>query len=245
VFVAKPLALTSTEARRYLAARKQGVVVTAGQLASAWQPWPTMLRLASEGRVGRLLTMRASHQHFHYAGFPDQLWYADPSEGDLCNWLGWYPVEALVAALGPIAQVTGVARQAASAHGNLPDHVVGLFELADGRHATANVYFTIGPSWPMPMHEGELVGESGVIRYMGPGNTVQILDDQGAHLVPFDAGPDQLALEFDRFVTAIRGEGEPLLSVEHAVHVAEVCAAWHESTLLGRAVQVPAPPAEP
>lgn len=237
LFVAKPMAVTGDEAQRYLAAREAGVVVAAGQLASAWQPWPTMLRLAAEGRIGRVLSMRAMHQHFDYNGFPAQLWYSDPKEGDAFNWLGWYPVEAITAAMGQVARVHGVGRQLASSFGDMPDHLAGVFELADGRYATANVYFTIG-QWGMPMHEGELIGEQGALRYYGPGESVQVLTDAGEESVPFDEGPDQLTREFAAFVEAVKGQGDAAVSVERAVHVVEVCAAWQDAARTGTSVDV-------
>lgn len=237
VLVAKPIALSASEARRYLRARERGVVVAAVQAASAWQPWPTMLRLADEGSIGRVLTMRVMHQHGDYSSFPSTMWYADPREGDMFNWLGWYPAEAITAAMGPVARVSGVARRTVSSHGDMPDHVAGIFDLVDGRHATANVYFTIG-DWPMPMQEGELVGESGVLRHCGPGSTVQLLNAEGERQLPFDAGPDQLAAEFAAFIDAVRGSGNPVVEVERAVHVASVCAAWRESAAIGGPVAV-------
>lgn len=237
LLVAKPMALGAAEARAYLRAQDKGVVVAAVQAASAWQPWPTMLRLANEGRIGRVLTMRVMHQHGNYAAFPSQLWYADPAEGDAFNWLGWYPVEAVTAAMGPIARVSGVGRRTASSHGDMPDHLAGIFELVDGRHATANVYFTIG-EWPVPTHEGELVGDAGILRYAGPGDEVQILDAAGETRVPFDSGPDQLAAEFAAFVDAVRGNGQPVVDVHRGVHVAGACAAWRESARTGRPVDV-------
>jgi predicted dehydrogenase len=244
VFAAKPMAVTVDEARRYAlaagaaAAGSAGVVVTAGQTASAWQPWPTMLRLLGEGRIGRLLSMRVMHQHGDYNAFPEQLWYADPKEGDAFNWLGWYPAEVVTAALGPVARVHGVGRQLASSYGDMPDHLAGVFETADGRYATANVYFTIGP-WGMPMHEGELVGTDGVLRFQGPGSAVQVLDADGVSTVPLDDGPEQLTLEVARFVDAILGRGEPALSLDRAVHVVAVCNAWQEAARTGTAVPVP------
>ncbi|MBW3560951.1 MAG: Gfo/Idh/MocA family oxidoreductase [Actinobacteria bacterium] len=241
VFAAKPLALTSTEARRYLAAREAGLVVTAGQTARAWQPYPTLLRLIDEGRIGRLLTMHVMHQHGHYDDFPPEVWYSDPGEGDACNWLGWYPIEAIVRTMGPVARVHGVARQTASDHDALPDQLAAIVEMVDERFATAVVRFTIG-EWPLPMHEAELIGTEGVARYHGPGETVQVLDATGESKVPFDVGESQLVLEVDRFIAAVRGEGEPVLDVETAVHVAETCAAWRESAASGRPVDVPVIP---
>lgn len=225
VFAAKPMALTGDDARRYLAARDAGVVFAAGQLASTWQPWPTMLRLAREGRIGRVLSMRVMHQHYDYNGFPEQLWYSDPKEGDAFNWLGWYPVEVITAAMGTVSRVQGVGRQLKSAFGDMPDHLAGVFEMEGGGYATANVYFTIG-QWGLPMHEGELIGEKGVLRFYGPADAVQLLDDDGETRVPLDEGADQLTAEFAAFVAAVQGDGEPLVSVERAVHVVDVCDAW-------------------
>lgn len=241
VFAAKPLALTSVDARRYLAARRSGLVVTAGQTASAWQPYPTLLRLVDEGRIGRLLTMHVMHQHGNYDDFPSSVWYSDPGEGDACNWLGWYPIEAIVRAMGPVARVHGVARRTASHHGQLPDQLAAIVELVDGRFATAVVRFTIG-EWDLPMHEAELIGAEGVARYHGPGETVQLLDAAGESEVPFDGGEVELALELDRFIAAVRGQGQPVLEVEAAVHVAETCAAWRESAASGVPVDVPVMP---
>ena len=229
IFAAKPMALTGDDARRYLGLRDAGLVFAAGQLASAWQPWPTMLRLAAEGRIGRVLTMRVMHQHYDYNAFPEQLWYSDPKEGDAFNWLGWYPVEAITAAMGPsVTRVQGVGRQLKSSYGDMPDHLAGVFEFEDGRYATANVYFTIG-QWGLPMHEGELIGEKGALRFYGPAESVQLLDDDGETRVPLDDGPDQLTAEFAAFVAAVKGEGEPLVSLDRAVHVVDVCAAWQEA----------------
>jgi predicted dehydrogenase len=229
VFVAKPMAVTAADAARYL--DLSGVVVTAGQLARTWEPWPTMRALVDDGRIGSVLSMRAVHQHGTYRDFPEQLWYADPAEGDAFTWLGWYAVDAIHAVMGRIATVRGVGRRLASEHGDLPDQLAGIFELADGRHATADVYWTIGP-WGMAMQEGEIVGDAGMLRFRGPDEAIQLLTAAGEERIPFIAG-DGLRHEVDAFLHAVEGEGEPAIHVADAVHVAQVCAAWREAAASG------------
>jgi predicted dehydrogenase len=226
-FVAKPMGVTAADAARY--ARLGSV--TAGQLARTWEPWPTIRRLVEEGRVGRVLSMRAVHQHGRYRDFPPELWYSDPAEGDAFTWLGWYVADAVHALMGPIAAVQGVARRSASEHGDLPDQLAGVFELADGRHATAEVHWTIGP-WGMAMHEGEVVGETGVIRSHGPGSVVQVLTADGEEIVPFAPG-DGLAAEVDAFLA-----GAPVISTADAAHILDVCATWREAAGAGRRLEV-------
>jgi predicted dehydrogenase len=234
VFVAKPMAVGAADAARYLAGGS--AVVTAGQLARTWEPWPTIRSLVADGRIGDVLSMRAVHQHGSYRDFPPQLWYADPAEGDAFTWLGWYAVDAIHAVMGPIASVRGVGRQSASEHGQLPDQLAGIFELADGRHATADVHWTIGP-WGMAMHEGEVIGTEGVIRARGPGHVVQVLTAAGEELVEHD-GSDGLRAEVAAFLAAVRGNGAPAISCEDAVHIATVCAAWRDAAATGATVSL-------
>jgi predicted dehydrogenase len=234
VFVAKPMGVNASDIARYLPV--DGVVVTAGQLARTWEPWPTMRALVAAGRIGSVLSMHAVHQHGSYRDFPDQLWYADPAEGDAFGWLGWYAVDAVHAVMGRIATVRGVGRRLASAHGDLPDQLAAIFELADGRHASADVYWTIGP-WGMAMQEGQIVGDAGVVRFHGPGGTVQLLTAAGEVRIPFVPG-DGLRVEVDAFLAAVQGAGAASIALADAVHVATVCAAWREAAGTGATVRI-------
>lgn len=60
----------------------------------------------------------------------------------------------------------------------MPDELTGIFELVDGRQASASVYFTIG-DWKMPMNEVETSCELGIVRYHGPGRVVEVLAQEG------------------------------------------------------------------
>jgi predicted dehydrogenase len=240
VFVAKPMAVTAADAARYLAV-PDGIVVTAGQLASTWQPWPLVRGLVAEGRIGRVLTMRAVHQHGDLRDLPASLWYSDPGEGDACTWLGWYPVEAVHAVMGPIARVTGIARRARPSAGeSMPDSIAAILEMADGRHATVEGWFTVG-AWGLAPHGGELVGEEGVVRFGGATAEVEVLTTEGVERIPF-APADGLRDEVAAFLAAVRGDGPPAITAEDAVHVASVAAAWRESARTGTTLILPLPP---
>lgn len=229
VYAAKPLGVTGADARRHRPAPGSGVVVTAGQTASQWAPWPAVRDAVGRGRIGRVLTMTAFHQHGHYGDFPPSLWYADPAEGDLTTWLGWYPVEAVVSIMdAEVAVVTGTTRRLDSAHGEMPDTAHAVLHLADGRTAAVHAQFTVRGGWGMGMHAGTVFGDRGVVSADAAGGGVRLLTDGGATVLPTGDSAG-LAGELGMLVEAIRGRGRPALEIGRAVHVAEVCAAWRES----------------
>lgn len=237
VFVAKPMGVTAEGVSAYLRATARNVVLTAGVLARVWEPLPTMLKLVREGKIGRLLSLDFMHHHFRYSKFWAGTQMADPGEGDLLNWFGWYAADVVVAAMGPVARVFGVARPTMSAALGLPDQGAGIFELADGRHASARIYFSIGEEWGLPMNEAEFVGAEGVLRYRG-GDAIEMLNDDGVVEVAAPPSGDNVQPAVAAFLDAVRGRGRPLVPVEEAVHIADVCVAWRESARSGTPIDV-------
>jgi len=126
-----------------------------------------------------------------------------------------------------------------------PDLISMQLAFADNRFAT------IISSFSMPNHRGpvlEVIGERGIAAVVGE---MEYWVGQGVDLFQFDSsdfgpagwsstGPntDELLLTSGprHFVECIRGEAEPVMSAEHALHVLEVMNAAEQSIQSGESI---------
>jgi 1,5-anhydro-D-fructose reductase (1,5-anhydro-D-mannitol-forming) len=210
----------------------------AGQTARSAFVLRTALRLIAEGRIGDILSVRVAHQHGRFADWNKDWWYTDPSEGDAFDWLGWYALDGVLALTGRrIAKITGVARRNLASYDEMPDLIRGMAVLDDGRVATLDVHFTIGP-WKVAWAEVEVVGSKGVLRSIGPAEEVVILSDKEPEHIPFDRGEEPLSYELAAWLGAIGGTGKPVLSLDAAADIVAAAVAWKQAARESRWVEV-------
>ncbi len=239
VYVAKPVAITREDMQAIVKARKASkLVCAAGQTARSAFVIRTVKRLIDEGRVGDVLSVRVAHQHGCFAQWSKEWWYTDPSEGDAFDWLGWYALDGVLALTGRrIAKITGAARRHLATYDEMPDLIRGMAVLDDGRIATLDVHFTIGP-WKVAWAEVEVVGTKGVLRSIGPADEVVVLSEKGPERVPWDTGQAPLEWELAAWLNAIGGEGTPVLSLDGAADIVAAAIAWKRAAREGTWVDV-------
>jgi 1,5-anhydro-D-fructose reductase (1,5-anhydro-D-mannitol-forming) len=239
VYAAKPVAITRDGMAAIVKARKaSGLVCAAGQTARSSFALRTAVRLIAEGRIGDVLSVRAAHQHGRIADWPKDWWYKDPSEGNAFDWLGWYALDGVLALTGRrVARIAGAARRHLSPYEGMPDLIRGLATLDDGRIATLDIHFTVGP-WKISFAEIEVVGTTGVLRSIGPAEEVVVLKDGGPERVPLDGGPQPLDFELSSWLGAVGGAGAPVLPLDAAADIVAAAIAWKRAAREGKWVEV-------
>jgi predicted dehydrogenase len=179
VWSEKPLAATLEDAARLVeAAREGGVRLGCAPDTFLGGALQTSIKLLDDGWVGEPLSSVAlvsehGYEHFHPAV---QAFYA-PGGGPALD-LGPYYVTALVALLGPVARVTGVAHRPATMRivpagprrgdqipVRVPTHVTGALEFAGGAVATVLMSWDI---WATRLPYLEVYGTAGSLSVPNP-----------------------------------------------------------------------------
>lgn len=238
VFAAKPIGVSVDDLQQIETATSPSTVVTAGQTGRSDPAIRAMLEEVQAGRIGDVHTLRVMHQHGRVHDWTAGTWYTDSTEGNACNWLGWYTLDIATAILGPITELSGHAQRLVDADDDQPDHLKAVATHAAGRQSTMDVYCDIDTEWEIPMLEAEIVGSHGVIRYHGPGSDVHVHGDDGVETIAFEEG-DNLAYDLRQWLSACAGQGDPVLPTAQALHVSAAGCAWNEaSTSPGRRASV-------
>lgn len=237
-FAVKPVGVDVDDLAGIREALSPSTVFTAGRSAHGYPPVRTLLSAVRDGRIGDVHTMRVMHNHGRLREWGAGTWYADPEEGNGCNYLGWYPVHAAVEVLGPVAEVWGHAQrmpawdETEGREWETPDHFKAFARHEDGRLSTVEVYCDVG-DWEIGGIEAEIVGTEGVARYAAPGDEVRVHADGGVERIPFDREAREAeinAYDLERWIDACEGRGDPVIAAEDALHVAAVGAAWNEAS---------------
>ncbi len=256
VYGEKPLATSTKEARRLLAAaaKKRLLVGSAPDtfLGGAHQ---TARRLIDEGAIGKPLSgtafmMNHGHEHWH----PDPAFYYAPGGGPMFD-MGPYYLTNLVNLLGPVAEVSGVAiagfteRQVLSQprKGEIikvrtPTHVTGLLTFVSGTVISITTSFDV---WVHRQGNMEIYGSEGSLVVPDPnrfGGTVSLARGRDPWTdVPLSHGfadGNLRIVGLADFARAIRARRPHRCNGEVAFHVLEVMEAFQESGKARRAVKI-------
>ncbi len=256
VYGEKPLATSTKEARRLLAAaaKKRLLVGSAPDtfLGGAHQ---TARRLIDEGAIGKPLSgtafmMNHGHEHWH----PDPAFYYAPGGGPMFD-MGPYYLTNLVNLLGPVAEVSGVAiagfteRQVLSQprKGEIikvrtPTHVTGLLTFVSGTVISITTSFDV---WVHRHGNMEIYGSEGSLVVPDPnrfGGTVSLARGRDPWTdVPLSHGfadGNLRIVGLADFARAIRARRPHRCNGEVAFHVLEVMEAFQESGKARRAVKI-------
>lgn len=239
-YVAKPMAVDLAGADRIVeAARSAGVVAVSG-MTERFDP---AIRAAKQrldaGEIGRLIGIRALHQHGRL-NFHPRDWWNDPEQGgpelslmwyvaDVCRWLAGSEVQRVYAEYGTFH----------SPGSPFMDNGKALFRFANGCLGSADIYFSC--DFEFPQWEVEVMGTQGALRTQQSAYSLMAFGPGGPRAAVRGAHP-MLLDEVRNWLAACRGEEQPFITVEDARQVMEVCFAARESARTGGPVELPAAP---
>jgi predicted dehydrogenase len=229
VYAAKPIAVEVDGLRAIgEAVAETDRVFTAGQTGRNHAAVSRIRDLVDSGAIGDVHTVRVMHQHGRLADLAAGTWYADPTEGTACHWLGWYPIDAAVSILGRAVELQGDGRRLANDFEGQPDHLQAIVRHESDRTSSLDVYCDVGGEWEVDSIELEVVGSDGIARYRAPGDSISLHQDGGRERVEYEDG-NAFDRDLDVWVDARRGSGTPALDPGEALNVAAAGCAWQDA----------------
>ncbi|MGE5599835.1 MAG: Gfo/Idh/MocA family protein [Bacteroidota bacterium] len=252
VYLEKPLAVTAEDGRRVLQkARQKGLFVGCAPDTFLGGGLQTCRKLIDDGWIGTPVAATAFMTcHGHESWHPDPEFYYQAGGGPMLD-MGPYYLTALVAMLGPVKRVTGLARASfpervitsQPKYGRtiaveVPTHVTGVLEFATGALATVITSFDV---WAARLPYIEIYGSEATLGVPDPntfGGPVHIRRKERTDWleVPLTHG----YIENSRGIGAAEmalalGQGrKPRAGGELAYHVLEIIQALHEASRAGR-----------
>ena len=179
VYNEKPLAVDRESARRMLElARSRGVLVGGAPDTFLGGGLQTCRKLIDDGAIGEPIGAVAfMTNHGHERWHPDPDFYYQPGAGPMFD-MGPYYLTALVSLIGPIRRVTGSARitfpertitsqpkQGTKIKVNVPTHVAGVIDFANGAVGTILTSFDV---WAANLPRIEIYGSEGSLSVPDP-----------------------------------------------------------------------------
>lgn len=258
LYTEKPMASTMREARRVAeAAREQALTVVSAPCVMLFPQVRYAQELLEAGAIGDVYSARGSG----HGGVPPWSGYSsDPSQffaagaGPALD-MGVYPLHALTGLLGPARRVTAMSARAQRS-----------FTVGDGPARGKEVPIEVDDNWHMVLDLGgarlasvdanncvqgtrapqlEIFGLAGTIavNVLDVSAPVEILrPGRGWEQVALPrtgraTGPDHL-LGIEHLLDCIEQRVEPVLSVEHALHVVEIIEQAGRSAAEGRTIRI-------
>jgi predicted dehydrogenase len=256
VYSEKPLALTTADGRRLLDAAH------AGNLRVGCAPdtflgggLQTCRKLIDDGWIGEPVAATAfMMSHGHESWHPNPEFYYQQGGGPMFD-MGPYYLTALVSLLGPVRRVTGATRAtfpertitSQPKYGQkirveVPTHVVGVLDFANGAIATIITTFDV---WAAELPRIEIYGTHGTLSVPDPntfGGPVRLRragsSDWIEMPIPFHYTTNSRGLGVADLAHALRSGRPHRASGELAFHVLEIMEAIHVASDEARHVQL-------
>ena len=258
VYSEKPVATTAADARQIQeAARQRGLKLVCAPCVMLFPQVIHAQALLADGVIGDVYAVRG---HGHGGVPPWSGYQSDPSPffargGGPAMDMGVYPLHALTGLLGRARRVTAMATQTAES-----------FTVQDGPAAGKHVPIEVADNWHMIIDLGdarlasidanncvqgtrapqlEIFGRAGTIALdlLDVSAPIELLRaGKGWQTIPIpqtgrEAGPDHL-LGIAHLVDCIERGEEPVLSVEHALHVVDIIESAARSSDEGCAINI-------
>jgi predicted dehydrogenase len=254
VYSEKPLALDCASGRQVLeAAHNKGLRVGCAPDTFLGGGLQTCRKLIDEGIIGEPVAATANMiSHGHENWHPNPAFYYQPGGGPMFD-MGPYYLTALVSLMGPVARVNGSTRttfpqrtitsQPLSGQVidvQVPTHVVGLLDFANGAIATIVTTFDV---WASTLPWLEIYGTEGSMRLPDP-NTfggpvfVRIGREKEWREMPLSHGyaENSRGLGVADMAHAIENGRDHRANGTLAYHILDIMCAIHDSSDTGQAV---------
>lgn len=259
----KPLATNREDGRRILdLAREKGLRVSCAPDTFMGAGLQTCRKLIDDGVIGRpVAAMAVMAGHGPEGWHPNPDFFYQPGGGPLFD-MGPYYLTALASLLGPVRRVTGSATisfpertiTGKQRHGekikvNVPTHVAGVLDLAEGAVASLITSFDI---WAAQLPRVEIYGSLGSLSCPDPNTfggpvSVRLAGETGWHEVRLVQGyaENSRGLAVADMAYALRSGRPHRACGELAYHVLDVMEALQEASVLGKHVELESTCARP
>ncbi|MES0027400.1 Gfo/Idh/MocA family oxidoreductase [Mesorhizobium sp. M0040] len=240
VLCEKPLALTSADARKMVAAaRAAGVVLGTNHHLRNAGSHRAMREAIAAGRIGRPIAARVFHSVYlpeHLQGW--RITRPDAGGGVVLD-ITVHDADALRFVLGddPV-EISAFTQSAGMAAGGLEDGAMCLWRFASGVIAQSHEGFTTkfaGTGFEVHGSEGSLIAKN--VMTQKPVGSVLLRTAQGEEELSFDR-EDLYARSLREFHAAIRGDGQPSATGEDGVWSLTSAEAALQSARSGNAVAI-------
>ena len=250
----KPLTLTREEGKTLLAAaEKNGVRVGCAPDTFMGAGIQTAIKLIEDGEIGDVVAANAFMTcHGHESWHPDPEFYYKAGGGPMFD-MGPYYVTALVALVGPVKAISGMARvtfpertiTSEAKNGqkitvDVPTHISGIMDFANGAIGTIVTSFDV---WNSDLPCIEIHGTKGSISVPDPngfGGTVKLSTEAERKWkeIPLTHGLDGngRGVGVSDMAAAIEEGRAHRASGELAYHVLDIMHAFHDSSDQGKQV---------
>ena len=240
VWCEKPLALSTGDARKIVAAcRDAGVVMATNHHLRCAGSHRAMRQAVADGRIGKPIAARV----FHAVYLPEHLqgWRLDRPDagGGVVLDITVHDADTLRFVLGddPV-EVTAFTQAAGMAGNGLEDGVMSVFRFKSGVIAQTHDAFTIGyagTGFEVHGTEGSLIARD--VMTQKPVGSVMLRRAEGEEALSFDS-EDLYTYALRAFHAAVRGEGQPAATGEDGVWSLAAAEAVLKSARSGRAVAI-------
>jgi predicted dehydrogenase len=256
VYSEKPLALNTSDGKATLdQAKAAGVLVGCAPDTFLGGGLQTCRKLIDDGWIGTPVAATAfmmSHGHEHWHPNPD--FYYQKGGGPMFD-MGPYYLTALVSLLGPVKRVTGATRTtfpertitSQPKYGQkiqveIPTHVVGVLDFAQGAIATIITTFDV---WSAELPRIEIYGTQGTLSVPDPntfGGPVRVRRAGSSEWqeipIPFHYTTNSRGIGVADMAHALCGKRSHRASGDLAYHVLEIMEAIHVASEQGKHVQL-------
>ena len=254
VYNEKPLAVTREDGAKIIeAAKEKGVLVGCAPDTFMGAGIQTCRKLIDDGWIGEpvgavaFFTCRG-HERWH----PDPEFYYEVGGGPVLD-MGPYYITALINLMGPVRRVSGMARKTFETRTitsqpkygkvipvEVPTHVVGMLEFANGAIGTLMLTFDV---WEAELPRIEVYGTQGTLSVPDPnmfGGPVRVWLNGEWKEVPLTHGyaENSRGLGVADLACALRSGRPHRASGELAYHVLDIMESIHDASREGKQVRL-------
>ncbi len=252
----KPLAVTRDEGHMLIeTARKKKLRIGCAPDTFLGAGIQTCIKLIDDGWIGRPIGATAFMTcHGHESWHPDPEFYYKHGGGPMFD-MGPYYLTALISMLGPVERVSGCARKtfptrtitSAKKFGavvdvEIPTHVAGILEFADGAVGTILTSFDV---WAAELPRIEIYGTEGSLSVPDPncfGGTIRVKRAGAKEWsgVPYTHGyaENTRGIGVADMAYSLRSGRHHRTSGDLGFHVLDIMTAIHESSEQGRRIEL-------
>ena len=229
IYIAKPMATTMDAANRIVkAVRDNNVIATSGTTERFDGGIREAYRRFQSGVIGKLISIRALHQHGNISGFPKNDWYWDEAQGGPELSLIWYAGDIVRWFAGSeVTRVYAEYDNYLSDNSPFMDNGKIILRFENKVMGSIDIYFSV-KGWSFPSYEVELVGTEGCIRTQQSVHEGMLFTKDGATNF-YRIQNNNLQDEMKHWVQCCINKTDPELTIEDARSVIELCLACRQS----------------
>ena len=238
IYIAKPMATTIEAADRIVkAVRSNNVIATSGTTERFDGGIREAYRTFKSGAIGKLISIRALHQHGNISGFPKDDWYWDKEQGGPELSLIWYAGDIVRWFAGSeITRVYAEYDNYLSQNSPFMDNGKIILRFDNGVMGSIDIYFSVS-GWRFPSYEVELMGTEGAIRTQQSVYEGTIFAKDGVKNF-YRIQNNILLDEMGNWVQCCINKIDPELTIEDARKVIQLCLACRESAHTHKPVEL-------